>query len=249
MRFFLLMVLLLVGCPSASPEPDSDPAPADEAVVTFTTADGETLEADWYAADAAGSGAVVLFHMIPPNNDRTGYPSALREALHAQGVSVLNVDRRGAGGSTGSAPAAYEGPGGLLDVQAAVTYATEHGADPEKLVLVGASNGTTSVYDYVVARAAGFPQAAAVVFMSPGTYTENQNDFAPTQAEWDVSLSFPFLWLYPTTEPYAQAFVPDAPGAWKFVEDGQQHGTNMFDGGELETSTKAELTAWVAAAQ
>lgn len=247
MRFLPLLAVLLIACPTTEPDPETPPA--EESVVTFDTADGETLEADWYPAEATDSGAVLLFHMIPPNNDRTGYPVRVREALHALGVSVLNVDRRGAGGSTGSPGDAYEGEGGRLDVEATVTYALDQGADADKLVLVGASNGTTSVYDYVVGRTDGLPQAAAVVFMSPGTYTENQNDFVPQQDAWDVSLSFPFLWLYPHTEPYSQAFVPDAPGAWKFVEDGQQHGTNMFDEGQLESTMLGELTAWTAAVQ
>ncbi|MCP4871125.1 MAG: alpha/beta fold hydrolase [Proteobacteria bacterium] len=247
MRFLPFLAVFLIACPTTSEDPD--PPPAEESVVTFATSDGETLEADWYPADDVSSGAVLLFHMIPPGNDRTGYPVRVREALHDQGVSVLNVDRRGAGGSTGTPTAAYEGEGGRLDVQAAVTYALDQGADADKLVLVGASNGTTSVYDYVVGRDDGFGQAAAVVFMSPGTYTENQNDFVPQQDAWEVSLSFPFLWLYPMTEPYSQAFVPDAPGAWKFVEDGNQHGTNMFDEGSLEETMLSELTTWVAAVQ
>jgi pimeloyl-ACP methyl ester carboxylesterase len=131
-------------------------------------------------------------------------------------------------------------------VQAAVTYALAQGADENRLVLVGASNGTASVFDYVV-DVGDLPQAAAVILMSPGSYTENQNVFPPNQADWGWNLSFPFLWLFPTTEPYSQAFVPDAPGAWKFVENGSQHGTNMFDEASLEESTLAEIVAWAAA--
>ncbi len=241
---FLPFVVVLAGCPSV------DPAPEGESVVTFETSDGETLEADWFPAESDGAGVVVLLHMIPPSNDRTGYPPRVREALHELGVNVLNVDRRGAGGSTGDAEAAYEGPGGQLDVEAAATYAFEQGADPDRMVLVGASNGTTSVFDYVVGRDGSvFPTPAAVVLMSPGTYTENQHAFPTEQADWLWNLSWPWLWLYPTDEPYSEAFVPDAPGAWRFVQDGTEHGTNMFDGGDLEESTLSEITAWVEAVQ
>ena len=52
------------------------------------------------------------------------------------------------------------------------------------------------------------------------------------------------LWVYPTNEPYSEAFVAGAPD-WRFVQHGTAHGTGMFDGGGLEDDTVAELVAWV----
>ena len=226
---------------------------ADWAVVNFGTEDGVVLEADWKPAPAANAGAVVLFHMAPPTNDRAGYPLRVRDALAAEGVAVLNVDRRGAGGSTGSAPDATQGLGPLLDMQASLGFVLdalrECTVDPDKLVLVGASNGTTAVYDYTVGHRDGFPTPAANILLSPGGYTETNNAFPTTQANWPVDLAFPFLWLYPTSEPYSGGFEADAPASWRFVEDGSAHGTSMFDGGGLEDRTVAEMAAWIRAVQ
>ena len=222
-------------------------------VVQLETGDGVTLEADWKPGPTAGSGAVVLLHMIPPGNDRSGYPERVRDAFAEVGVGVLNVDRRGAGGSGGVAADAYTGPGGLYDVEAAVSFvlSAESGcaADPARLVLVGASNGTTSVYDYTVGHDASLPAPAASIWMSPGTYTESQNALPTDPASWSTDLGSPLLWLYPTNEPYSTAYIADAPDAWRFVEAGTQHGTRMFDGGTLEDQTVAEMVAWITAAQ
>ena len=191
--------------------------------------------------------------MVPPGNDRTGYPERVRDGLADEDVAVLNVDRRGAGGSGGVAEDAYFGEGGRLDVEAAVRFALDPARECEvndaAVTLIGASNGTTSVYDYVVAGDDSLPFPAAVVFMSPGQYTEAQFPLEPNQDDRQWSLSFPILWLYPTNEPYSNAFVPDAPGAWSFVERGTRHGTGMFDGADLEDQTVTDIKAWVAAIQ
>ncbi len=278
MRLLLLtFAMALFGCPGTGSDDDDatsddddataddDDATADDddaadegcgtdwEVVNFGTEDGVILEADWKPAANANAGAVILFHMIPPSNDRTGYPLRVRDAFAAEGVAVLNVDRRGAGGSSGNFEDAYIGLGGLFDMQAAVAYvldaARECDVDRDKLVLVGASNGTTSVHDYTVAHRDGFPMPAANIFMSPGGYTEGNNAFPTQQADWPVDLSLPYLWLYPTSEPWSDSYIADAPASWRFVEDGAAHGTSMFDGGALEDSTVAEMAAWIAAVQ
>lgn len=220
---------------------------AAESVARFTTDDGVDLVADVWPAATAGAPVVVLVHMIPPAWDRTSWPRRVRATLHDAGYTVLNLDRRGAGDSGGTAIDAYEGPGGRLDVQAAVAWLTDAqrdcAVDPSRLALLGASNGTTSVFDYTVAHAAGLPDPAAVSLLSPGTYTENQHTF-----DGAGDLSVPMLWLYPTHEPYSTAFLDDAPSTWEFVERGTQHGTQMFDQGPLEDATVADLTRFVAAA-
>ena len=161
-----------------------------QANVVFKTDDGVTLQADYYPSEHGHAAAVILLHMIPPNWDRTSYPSAFIDQLVGAGFSVLNVDRRGAGGSGGIATEAYVGPGGALDVKAAVGFlATQPCRFAEqKLVVVGASNGTTSALDYAVlaqrkqvtqgAVTPATPPVAALVFLSPGPYTEKQNPFA-----------------------------------------------------------------------
>ncbi|MCA9564327.1 MAG: hypothetical protein KC561_12605, partial [Myxococcales bacterium] len=93
------------------------------AEVTFTTADEVTLLADFLPADQPGARSIVLLHMIPPRNNRSDYPDDFLESLNDLGWNVLNVDRRGtAGRSDGEAVDAYEGVGGRLDVEAAVSF-------------------------------------------------------------------------------------------------------------------------------
>lgn len=250
MRLPLVPVVLafaITGCPSEQPTPPEDvPCDADEAVVELSTEDGLTLVADYTPASTQGRGAVVLLHMIPPSNDRSGYPPRVRDAIADLDLSVLNVDRRGAGDSDGSAVDAYEGPGGRLDVEAAVSFllddAVPCAVDPDRLFLVGASNGTTAVMDYTAEHDAALPDPAGLVWMSPGSYTENQNAIAD---ERDPLEALPMLWLYPMTEPYSSAFIDDAGADWQFVERGDQHGTRMFDGGSLEDDTMGDLLGFL----
>ena len=76
------------ACP-AQPEPTTPvedltcdaTGASQDAVVAFQTADGLTLRADYRTASVAGRPAVVLVHMIPPGNDRSGYPERVRAAL------------------------------------------------------------------------------------------------------------------------------------------------------------------------
>ncbi|MCB9731748.1 MAG: hypothetical protein H6745_03825 [Deltaproteobacteria bacterium] len=203
-----------------------------ERAVTFTTSDGVRLAADWRPAAAPGAPAVVLLHMVPPANDRANYPAAFRELLAAKGLAVLNVDRRGAGDSEGSATAAYTGPDGKRDVEAAVAFLAASGCptDAARTGLVGASNGSTSVLDYTVAAAAGAvtgPVPAAIVFLTGGSYTENQNAVADHRAVLDA---IPIRFVFSTAErAWSAAFAANAPAAWVFDEyDPGDHGTRMF---------------------
>jgi hypothetical protein len=56
---------------------------------------------------------------------------------------------------------------------------------------------------------------------------------------------------FPTTdgETLAADWLPDAPGAWSFVKRGDQRGTRMFAGGDLEAATVMDIAAWAAEAQ
>ena len=236
------MGLLAVGCASAEPGPEAACGGAG-AEVALATADGEVLTADWWPAPAQGAPAVVLVHMIPPTWDRSSWPGRARRALADEGWAVLTIDRRGAGGSTGDPEAAYEGDGGRRDLDAAVRFLVDAtcGVDSERLALVGASNGTTSVNDYAASHDATLPDAAANVFLSPGAYTENQNLVAA-----NLGLGGALLWMYPTDEPWSEGFRDAAPDGWRFVQRGLEHGTQMLDGGELEDATLADLTAFLA---
>lgn len=223
----------------------ADACLADERVVSLTTSDGVVLAADWQDAPAANRGAVVLLHMIPPANDRTSYPPRVRQRLADLGVTVVNLDRRGAGDSEGTAQDAYLGDGGRLDVEAVVAALADAPCtvDTERIVLVGASNGSTSVWDYAVAHDSALPAPAGIALFSPGTYTEAQHAFADHR---DVADALPMLWLYPDAEPYSEGFVDGAPDGWTFIEiDGGVHGTGNFDDGALEAAALDALLGFV----
>ena len=198
-------------------------APAAE-VVHFDTEDGVTLEADRYVMPGSTRDAVLL-HMIPPSNDRTNYPPDFIQALTCRGLSVLNVDRRGAGGSGGVAAEAYTGPNGVLDARAAVAFLGDDVAGRD-FVIVGASNGTTTTLDYVAyAEDASANLPSRVVFLSGGGYSTNQNALDPTRFG-----ALPWLFVYPAGEAsWNDAVAATAPSVWRFEQyTPGAHGTGVF---------------------
>jgi pimeloyl-ACP methyl ester carboxylesterase len=190
--------------------------------LTLETRDGVELAADAREVEGATVG-VILLHMVPPQWDRTSWPASFQDALQARGWSVLAIDRRGAGASGGVAEEAYLGPKGKYDVEAAALWLAERGT--EQLVVIGASNGSTSLLDYAVwAPGEGLPPLALGAMMTGGTYTENN----------EVMESLPPVPMVYTFSA-AEASWSDAqraldPGSWSFLEypmDG--HGTLLFD--------------------
>ena len=221
-----------------------DAAPA---VVELQTSDGVKLVADYIPAKSSDRGVVILLHMIPPNFDRSSYPDRVKEAINALDLNVLNVDRRGAGDSEGDAVDAYTGLTARLDVEAAVSFMlAREGAcaiDPGKITLIGASNGTTAVLDYTVNRSdADLPDPNALVWLSPGSYTENQNKLSENKAKLDP---IPLLIIHPDSEPWATQLT-DVAQTCKIVEiDGGAHGTANFDDGAKEAIQLPEIISWL----
>lgn len=229
-------------------EPDLAPDPCSQvatSVVTFTTDDGITLEADLHTVATSGSPAVVLLHMIPPGNDRTNYPPAFRDLLAGRGFTVLNVDRRGAGASGGTALEAYEGPQGKLDAKAAVDFlgSLPCPVDLTRLVVVGASNGTTTAVDYTVWAAGeeGSADPAALVFLTGGAYTENQNTLSDHMGFLGA---LPVLFVYSTAEStWPETYLAGAPATWTFSEyPGPGHGTHLF---AAEAALMEDVAGWI----
>lgn len=240
-----MTLLLLLACTGQLPADDTGPGPGDTApfvppggvVISLTTADGVTLEADWYD-NAPGSPAVLLLHMIPPNYDRSSWPGAFIESLVDDGYAVLALDRRGAGGSEGNAEDAYNGDLGVNDAYAAVDHmvAAEH----DRLAIIGASNGTTTLLDYTNSPG-GRPAPEALVLMSGGTYTESNSALR-------AGTSDHMLFLYPSAEASWNEALVGTNDAWEFIEyEGNAHGTEMFRRVEtVEDDIRGYLAAWVA---
>jgi len=247
MRLCLLaLAVALTGCASKSTDTTSDATqsttddvtdtdgatdetdPTDETTtdggtIELTTRDGVALVADYYPAASEGRPAVVLLHMIPPGNDRTGWPIDFIEALNANDWSVIAVDRRGAGDSNGVAEDAYTGEWGRYDVEACAERLRADGAGA--LAIIGASNGTTSMIDYAVwAPGEGLPEVAALGFMTGGSYTE-------TQTTMESLPGVPSAFTYSTAEAaWSVDQQPLDPGSWSFLEYASgDHGTRMFD--------------------
>lgn len=213
-------------------------------VVQFTTDDALMLEADYYPV-AAGSPAAVLLHMIPPGNTRANYPVSFREALYCRGITVLNVDRRGAGGSEGDPVDAYEGPNGVLDAKGAFEWllAQELAPDATRMAVVGASNGTTTLLDFTVfaAEARTVEDPAGVVLLSGGTYTTNQNEVSESVIGPNA------LFVYPAAEAaWNETIAASAPATWRFEEvDPGGHGTALFSAAPETEALVADYLAEV----
>lgn len=245
------MLLLLLACTSPGEDcadfradsgdsggiPD-DYVPPDPAVVHLDTDDGITLEADFYPHEYADT-AVLLLHMVPPGNDRSDWPVDWIESLRAEGLAVLALDRRGAGGSEGEPVDAYEGPLGVNDAYAAVDFTVSQGL-PEVLI-VGASNGTTTALDYAVAAAPDRPAPRAMAWMSPGSYTDANSSLD------DLDID-ELLFVYPPEEATwidraQRNHDPDMNWTYAVCEGGD-HGTLMF---EAYPEVAELMTSWIAA--
>lgn len=218
-------------------------------VVSVPTDDGLTLEADFYATGVTGGPGAVLLHMTPAgNHDRTNYPPGFITELTTRGLTVLNVDRRGAGNSEGSPTDAFEGPNGKLDAKGAYDFLTSHPCDVDatRIVYVGASNGTTTALDFAV-YADGEPSVerpAGLVFLTGGGYTENQETIDGNRALLEAR---PIQFVYSTAESaWSAQFEVGAPPNWVFAEYANgDHGTLMFD---AEPGSIADVADFVAAA-
>lgn len=247
----LVAFLLLTACSCSPDSPDTTDTDVvdtedtdvswvapDAGVITLETRDGVTLEADYLPAPTEGAPAVVLLHMIPPSNTRADWPASFRDQLTAKGWSVLAVDRRGAGGSGGIASEAYTGEKGRYDVEACAKRLAEDGYG--ELVILGASNGTTSMIDYAVwAPSEGLPEPVGLAFLSGGSYTEAQT------AMEDVP-KVPMAFLYPPAESdWPEAQQPLDPGTWSFTSyEGGDHGTRLFTT-EVDARVQADLVAFI----
>jgi pimeloyl-ACP methyl ester carboxylesterase len=214
--------------------------------ITLRTDDGLRLAADYYGSGRTGGPGVVLLHMIPPHFTYKSYPPEFIQALVGAGFSVVNVNRRGAPGSEGVAEAAYKGPNGWLDAKAGRDYLVRSApcrVTPEAIVLIGASNGTTTAFDYLWEAAAQPEELAppeAIVLLSAGPYSENQH---PLRALLPRLATVPIWAAYPEREEEwnraARRQAAQAGVSWRTrLFTPGTHGTKLF-------GSNPELTAEV----
>ena len=239
-----LATVWLSACGGGRAAVDSGPEPRADAIVdtecvaagpqarTLTTEDGVELIADLYTTGTVGDPGVILLHMIPPSNTKDNYPATFIEPLVARGLQVINVNRRGAPGSGGVASDAYLGDNGKYDALAARDFLVGHpcAVPSDAIGVIGASNGTTTALDFAVyaAERAEIDQPAAMVFLSGGSYTENQHTVAESLAQLSA---VPVHFAFPSAEAaWNRDIEALGVGAWSFVEyNPGDHGTRLLD--------------------
>jgi pimeloyl-ACP methyl ester carboxylesterase len=238
-------LLLLAALSPAAPAPASPMA----SVVKFKTADGMTLEADWYAGDEGMPGVVGL-HQYP--SDRTSW-KPLAEKRPA-GWHFLAVDLRGYGGSKTQDgkdlsdrvkkrdPELFKAM--WQDALAAVKHLRDEAkCDPKRIGLVGASVGCSIAMDATVRRG---QDVAAVCCLTPGT------DYlgVPTMDHLKTWKEQPLLLLSAEDEaeggakPIAAALSRKPEVELRIVPGEKIHGTNMFG---KAAGIEDRITAWLEA--
>ena len=159
-----LMAVLLAGCLQRALlyfPADNLPTPAEIGataydVVELTTADGLSLTA-WHAV--AEDGWPTIVYLQGNAGNIAGRVPKLRP-FRAAGYGVLLVGYRGYGGNPGTPSET----GLLADGQAGLTYLTDAGVPPDRVVLFGESLGTA-----VAVRLAASNRVAALILEAPFT--------------------------------------------------------------------------------
>ncbi len=159
--------------------------------VTLTSADGVPLAGELYESSNRPAPGIVLVHMLGRSKDEW---ESVAERLQDAGASVLAIDLRGHGHSSGSA--ALLSPM-VEDVRAAVAWlAARPGVRPGALGVVGASLGA----NLAALAAADAPIVGALALVSPSL------DYRGVRLDAGVirKLADRPLWLAASTQdPYA----------------------------------------------
>ncbi|MED5370264.1 MAG: alpha/beta hydrolase [Myxococcota bacterium] len=190
--------------------------------LTLTTRDEVQITTDYYGQSSSEVTLVVFAHMNPSAGfNRTDWPTDFLESLHESGLALMVLDRRGAGDSEGMAADAYNTVKGAYDLEACVLRAQADGFD--KLLMVGASNGSTSVLDYASLEGSeAWPALDGFMFLSPGNYTQANHDLS-------AIAELPGWVGFPTSEAANaddfEAVNPDWPVV---IYDPGSHGTQIF---------------------
>ncbi|HEX6161779.1 MAG TPA: pyridoxine 5'-phosphate synthase [Vicinamibacterales bacterium] len=126
--------------------------------VSFTSADGVTIAAEFYEASSRPAPAVVLVHMLSRSRgDWGGLPDRIRDA----GITALAIDLRGHGQSSGSAQDLQVM---IQDVRAAARWlASRPNIRGDQIAIVGASLGAS----LALLAAVDVPQVRAIGLLSP----------------------------------------------------------------------------------
>jgi pimeloyl-ACP methyl ester carboxylesterase len=244
MRKVLLPLALVLMAPV--PPPEAAAAGETPRVVKLKTADGMTLDADWYSGEAGMPGVVGL-HMF--QSDRSTWkPLADRRPA---GWHFLAVDMRGHGGSRMQGGKDISDrvkkkdeqlfQGMWQDALAAVAYLRDEAkCDPKRIGLVGASVGCSVAIDATIRRG---QDIAAVCALTPGTAYLG----VPTMDHVKSWRDQPLLLLSSEKEadggarPIADALRRNPEVEVRVVPGEDIHGTKMF--GKVD-GIEDRITSW-----
>ena len=186
--------------------------------VVLTTDDGVDLNALWAPQ---GPSAVLLVHETA--GDRTNWSPATFEFFTTQGYSVLSIDRR---------VADRDGPSAVGDIKAAHDFLRECAA--QTVAFIGASTGSTPVYDYALGDDvnAGGAALTGIVFLSPGPWTDQNN--APLGDHVAALERFGgFSAIAAPEDCCGGVQIEPVPNAWSansYTGGANFHGTQMLEG-------------------
>ncbi len=217
----LILLLLLIACSqqAGTMQPQLKPLTGTPPSGTATTIDGQTIAYQIYP-NKAGSPAVILLHML--RRTRTDWDS-IAKWLQTQGYTVVALDSRGHGQSTGDWEKFNEDDFNKMtnDVMAIKSVLENQGADVKKLTIIGASIGANTAFNY----AASDPDVRTVILLSPGLEYRGVKTI-------DTKFSKPFLVVASNDDSFsaqtAEKIAQNNPTAEILIYEDAGHGTNMF---------------------
>ena len=200
----------------------ASPAAASGTRVTFPSLDGTALSGEFFEASNRPAPGVVLVHMLSRNkSDWRELPDRIRDA----GISVLAIDLRGHGASSGSAG---ELPPMIQDVRAAAQWlGSRPNLRPDAMAIVGASLGAS----LALLAASELPAVRAIGLLSPSLEYRGLR----TDAGLVRRLGARRLWLSASTEdPLAlrtlKDFAAENSGPREqLVSNAAAHGTTLLE--------------------
>jgi len=227
-RYLAFLLLLLFACktPEMPQQPVLKPIEDSPPAGYTTTVDGQTIAYSIYPAEA-GSPAVILLHML--RRTRTDW-DGIAKWLQKNGYSVITIDSRGHGQSTGNweqfTPEDFNKM--VNDVAAAKSVLEAQQADVSRLAIIGASIGANTALNYGVTD----PDVKTVVLLSPGL------DFRGVKTEATIAqFKHPLLVVASEDDKYSadssKELASKNPLAKPVMYQNVGHGTNMFAQKEL----------------
>ncbi len=185
-----------------------------------TTQDGFTIAYQYYSAPPNSPG-IILLHML--RRDRTDWHS-FAQLLQQKGYSVIAIDFRGHGQSTGNWEDFTQDDFRDMryDIAAAKSVLESKGADVTRLGLVGASIGANAAVEYGLTDT----HVKTLVLLSPGL------EYRGISAEGIHLFQKPILLIASEEDSYSkdssQILAGKNPQAELVLYQGAGHGTQMF---------------------